>query len=92
MCVGEPDCAHCPPLNPAFVFPNTLMPRFCPMLKMGNGVVGRADGSILLGQRVGEPDQPAWGSLIHTKAAYDRVFDAVRKNLERGHEVSLRII
>lgn len=86
LCVGEPNCKACQQLNPAMVFSNTLMPRVCPMLKMGNGVVARSDGSIILGERA------VWGNMIHTKAAYDRVFDCVRKNLERGHEVKLRII
>lgn len=92
VCVGQPKCEACPLLNPAFVFTNTLMPRVCPMLKMGNGVIGRKDGSIILGERIGGAEAPVWGSMIHTKAAYERVFDCVRKNLERGHEVRLRIM
>lgn len=91
ICVGHPDCATCTQLNPAFVFCNTVMPQVCPMLKMGNGVTARPDGSIILGERIGGPKMPVWGSMIHTKAACDRVFDCIRKNLERGREVRLRI-
>lgn len=89
--VGNPDCATCTQLRTEYVNNNTVMPKVCPMLKMGNGVIVRPDGSIILGERVGGAEAPVWGSMIHTKAAYDRVFDCVRKNLERGHEVRLRI-
>lgn len=92
LCVGHPDCTTCTQLNPAYVNTNTVMPKVCPMLKMGNGVIARPDGSIILGERVGGAEAPVWGSMIHTKAAYDRVFDCVRKNLERGKEVKLRIM
>lgn len=92
LCVGHPDCATCTQLRTEYVNNNTVMPKVCPMLKMGNGVIARPDGSIILGERIcEEPRIPVWGSMIHTKAAYDRVFDCVRKTLERGHEVRLRI-
>ena len=29
------------------VFGNTVMPQFCPQIKVGNGVYGRHDGSII---------------------------------------------
>lgn len=92
VCVGKPQCASCPQLNPEYVKNNTVMPQVCPMLKMGNGVNARADGSIILGERIGGFAAPVWGSMIHTKAAYNRVFDCVRKNLERGREVWLRVM
>lgn len=92
LCVGHPDCATCTQLRTEYVNNNTVMPKVCPMLKMGNGVIARPDGSIILGERVGGAEAPVWGSMIHTKAAYDRVFDCVRKNLERGREVRLRIM
>ena len=31
----------------ALVFNNTVMPQFCPQIKVGNGVDGRHDGSII---------------------------------------------
>ena len=31
----------------ALVFNNTVMPQFCPQIKVGNGVYGRHDGSII---------------------------------------------
>ena len=92
VCVGTPDCATCTQLRTEYVNNNTVMPKVCPMLKMGNGVTARPDGSIILGKRIcDEPRVPVWGSMIHTKAAYERVFDCVRKNLERGREVKLRV-
>lgn len=91
ICVGHPDCTTCTQLKTDYLGNNTIMPKVCPMLKMGNGVVARPDGSIILGERVGGTETPVWGSMIHTKAAYDRVFDCIRKSLERGHKVKLRI-
>jgi len=92
MCVGNPNCETCRQLKQEMVFSNTLMPQVCPMLKMGNGVIGRTDGSIIVGERVGTAEHPVWGRLVHPKEAFDRVFDRVRKNIERGNEVTLRII
>lgn len=85
LCLGNPNCAACTQLRTEYVSNNTVMPKVCPMLKMGNGVIARPDGSIILGKLEG-------GCMIHTKAAYDRVFDCVRKNLERGREVRLRVM
>jgi len=108
LCVGEPTCELCRQLKPEMVFSNTLMPRVCPMLKMGNGVSGRRDGSIIVGERVSSPPAslpeamgddsgqqlptvPVWGTMIHSQAAYEKVFDRVRKTIERGKEVRLRV-
>lgn len=96
LCVGKPSCDKCPLLDN--VEANTLMPRVCPMLKIGNGVRGRYDGSILLGELVGrdavegQPYAPVWGTLIHSKAAYDTVLERIRKIFERGKPVFLRIL
>lgn len=64
---------------------NTCLPRYCPMLKPGNGIHGRKDGSILLGTRT------ALGLLVHPRASFDRLYDRLRKNQERGHEAQLLI-
>ena len=59
--------------------------RICPMLKPGNGVYHRKDGSILVGEYL------VPGCLKHPKTAFANLFDRIRKNLERGNEVTLTI-
>lgn len=64
---------------------NTRMPHVCPMLKPGNGVHKREDGSIILGTRI------ASGCLSHPQTAFDNFYNRIRKKLERGRKVVLRI-
>ena len=59
--------------------------RICPMLKPGNGVYHREDGSILVGEYL------VPGCLKHSKTAFDNLYDRIRKNLKRGNEVILTI-
>jgi len=66
--------------------PNSLMPFVCPMLKPGNGVRGRADGSIILGERL----QP--GVMLHPVKTYARLYARIRQSIHRGHEVFLTIV
>ena len=61
------------------------MPRHCPMIKPGNGIHGRHDGSILVGTR------SSFGCIIHPKTAFDTLYERIRKNLERKREVTLVI-
>lgn len=81
----------------ALVESNTVLPIVCPMIKMGNGVRGRTDGSIIVGERLGklrqegQPYAPVWGTMMHPKAAYDHIFERVRKSLERHRPVQVRI-
>lgn len=77
-------CNLCPKLK--FVCNNTHLPCYCPMLKPGNGVCGRLDGSILVGQR------NCLGSLIHPKTTFDLLYERIRKSVSRGHEVILTIV
>ena len=79
-----PSCAHCRQL-PEEVYLNTTMPTVCPMLKPGNGVCHRADGSIILGTRV------IPGSLKHPLKAFEPLAERIRKAISRGHEVTLVI-
>ena len=46
---------------------------------------GRHDGSILVGTR------SCLGCIIHPKPAFDSLYERIRKNLERGREVTLVI-
>lgn len=55
------------------------------MLKPGNGICGRLDGSILVGQF------NCLGSLIHPKTTFDSLYERIRKSLSRGNEVLLTI-
>ena len=64
---------------------NTAMPRFCPMLKPGNGIHNRHDGSILVGKR------GARGLLLHPQTTFDLLYDRIRRSAERGNEVTLTL-
>ena len=59
--------------------------RVCPMLKYGNGVYNREDGSILVGEYL------VPGCLKHSRFTFDNLYDRIRKNLQRGKEVTLTI-
>lgn len=77
-------CLNCPKLK--LVSTNSTLPCWCPMIKTGNGVHNRLDGSILVGQR------NCLGSIIHPKAHFDALYERIRKSLSRGHEVKLSIV
>ena len=59
--------------------------RVCPMLLPGNGVYNRKYGSILVGEYL------VPGCLKHSRFTFDNLYDRIRKNLERGNEVTLTI-
>lgn len=77
------NCANCKKLPT--ISNNSTLPCFCPMLKPGNGVHNRLDGSIL----VGECSVP--GLIIHPKRHFDALFERLRKSLSRGNSVELII-
>lgn len=79
----KPQCAHCKKLP--FVGNNTSMPCKCVQLCPGNGVYNRTDGAILLGKYL------APGCLTHPKTAFDTLYERIRKNSERGNEITLTI-
>ena len=64
---------------------NLVLPCYCPMLKPGNGVHNRLDGSILIGR------YNCLGSLIHPKASFDLLYERIRKSISRGNQVLLKI-
>lgn len=82
-CLDEKPCVSCHKLP--FVCNNTTLPVLCPMLKPGNGVYNRTDGSIIVGRYI------APGCLSHPKQAFDALYQRIRKNIERGNEVTLTI-
>ena len=77
-------CDLCPKLP--FVCNNTTLPCWCPMLKPGNGVHNRLDGSIVVGQ------YNCLGSIIHPKGVFDNLYERLRKSISRGNQVKLIIV
>ncbi len=67
------------------VYNNTLLHNVCPMLKPGNGVYGRKDGSIIVGQMV------CPGCLAHPVEAFDRLMNLIRKAPD-DEEITLQIV
>lgn len=76
-------CDLCPKLP--FVCNNTTLPCYCPMIKPGNGVHNRLDGSIIVGV------YNCLGSIIHPKATFDSLYERIRKSISRGNQVTLII-
>ena len=79
----HPPCSKCPPMD--YCGNNSTLPCYCPMLKAGNGVYKRLDGSIILGTYI------CPGCLKLPKQAFDSVYDRLRKSAERGHQITLTI-
>ena len=63
----------------------SLIPNPSSLILFGNGVYNRTDGSILVGKYI------APGCLSHSKPAFDAIYDRIRKNIERGNDVTLVI-
>lgn len=76
-------CDLCPKLK--FVCINSTLPCYCPMLKPGNAVHDRLDGSILVGK------YNCLNSLIHPKTTFDQLYERIRKSVSRGNQVILTI-
>ena len=66
-----------------FVCNNTTLPCYCPMIKPGNGIHNRLDGSILVGKF------NCLNSLIHPKTVFDALYERIRKSIGRGNKVTL---
>lgn len=79
-----PQCSQCESLE--CVSYNSTMPQICHMLKPGNGVYKRTDGSIILGKFL------VPGCLTQPKQAFDDFYERIRKSIERGHELTITII
>lgn len=87
----QPPCSQCS--KPESVSINTSPHKggvgggllFCPQLAPGNGACNRHDGCILVGIR------GARGLLLHPKNTFDQLYDRIRKNKQRGQEVTLTI-
>lgn len=84
---SSPPCELCKPIHGVNV--NTAMPRYCPMIRAGNGVVKRKDGSILLGEKLTTGTS---GSLKHSRNYWEKFFHRTDMTLRRGKEVFISII
>ena len=84
---ARPSCGQCKPLktDDKEVSLNTLMPCYCPMLKPGNGIHHREDGSIILGTQV------IPGCLIHPLQAFEPIAERIRKAIKRNKVITLNI-
>lgn len=79
-------CTKCPrALNFQPSSLNFTLPCYCPMIKPGNGVHNRLDGSILVGV------YNCLGSIIKPKDIFDALYERIRKSLSRGNKVMLII-
>ena len=78
-----PRCTLCEQLTEVSL--NTLMPCHCPMLKPGNGVCNRTDGSIILGTHI------CPGCLKQPQQAFEPLVERIRKISKRKTGITLRI-
>ena len=80
----NPPCTQCMKShnsNPSSL--NHTLPCWCPMIKPGNGVHNRLDGSIIVGV------YNCLGSIIHPKSVFDSLYERIRKSISRGNKVIL---
>lgn len=79
-----PDCSRCPKLRGVSL--NSRMPVVCPMLKPGNGVNKRNDGSIIVGERLCQ------GVMLHPAVSFNRLIDRLDKAQLRGEPIELTVV
>ena len=79
----QPACGVCQRLQT--VWYNTNMPTCCPQICPGNGAYHRTDNAVLVGEL------HCHGCLTQTKAAFDRLYETLRKQYERNQELYLVI-
>ena len=77
-------CMRCVALKQAGI--NTILPSVCPMLKPGNGVHNRHDGSIILGAVL------VPGCLKHPLDTFYPLAERIRKAIKRKTVISLKIV
>ena len=87
---NSPSSTHCsPPCQSChrqpYVSNNTNLPCYCPMIKSGNGVQNRDDGSIIVGKYL------CSGALIHPVNTFQDLYERLRKSAERGHQLKITI-
>ncbi|MDO4195944.1 MAG: DUF5675 family protein [Prevotellaceae bacterium] len=77
-------CGNCH--RRGYVSGNAVMPHYCPMITTGNGIHGRNDGSIIVGNYI------CPGCLKNSRKSYDILSERIRKAVSRGYIVFLNII
>ena len=65
---------------------HAVLPVYCPMIKIGNGVFNRTDGSIIIGDRYLN------GIVLRSAPYYDRLIDRLDKAQNRGEQITLTIV
>ena len=76
-------CERCP--SQEIVNHNAKLPCYCPMLKIGNGVHRRTDGSVIIGERI------VSGSLKHPQGHFNRLIDRLKKAQRRGEQLLVSV-
>ena len=79
----KPCCACCKRVGEPSV--NSRMPCVCPMIKPGNGVHLRSDGSIIVGERL------VPGVLKQPVTTFNRLFARLKTAVERGAKIMLSV-
>lgn len=79
----KPCCASCKRVGEPSV--NSRMPCVCPMIKPGNGVYLRSDGSIIVGERL------VPGVLKQPVTTFNRLFARLKTAVERGAKIMLSV-
>jgi len=76
-------CHHC--AQTQIESPLSSLPTFCPMIKPGNGICNRHDGTILIGTRL------LPGVLINSAPKFEQLHERIRKSIKRGNTITLTI-
>lgn len=81
--IGNLQCGKCPKMD--YCGNNSTLPRYCPQIKIGNGVYKRTDGSIIIGEYL------VPGCLTHPIEHFNRLIDRLDKAQNRGESITLTI-
>lgn len=76
-------CEQCRQLE--YASNDTVLPCYCPQIKVGSGIRNRQDGRILVGTKVVD------GVVEHSQEAFDQINERIRKSLARGKSVTVII-
>ena len=82
---GLRDCNHCCWDHPQFFLNNSRLPRFCPMIRPGNGVHNQQDGRLLVGERL------VTGCITHPRASFDQLVNRIKEQCRQKMPVMLTI-
>lgn len=80
----ETSCMACPSME--YCGNNSTLPKYCPQIKIGNGVYNRTDGSIIIGEYL------APGCMKHPIEYFNRLIDRLDKCQNRKEPITLTIV